>query len=158
MNRHASSESGLNSSLADVLLRHVPGVLSLRREASWDTERVRQAFAHEAVLVMEPGADLRAPGAAITAALCGSWDHEPPCPLAPHHSHADWVDGELRLRILFAVEPDREHVVRQRIDLALSSGVLRGPDDTTTRWRLCSSRHSDVSTKETDHAERLTRD
>ena len=29
-----------------------------------------------------------APGGAITVALCGSWDHEPPCPLAPHHTRA----------------------------------------------------------------------
>jgi hypothetical protein len=106
---------------------------------------------------MEAGADLRAPGAAITAALCGSWDHEPPCPLAPHHSHADWVDGEVHLRVLFAVEPGMEHVVRQRIDLALSSGELRGPDDTATRWRPHSSRHRNVSAKEIEHAERLTR-
>jgi len=38
---------------------------------------VRQAFAHEAVLVTEPDADVRAPGAAVTVALCGHWDHEP---------------------------------------------------------------------------------
>jgi hypothetical protein len=50
-----------------------------------------------------------------------------------------------------------ERVVRQRIDSALSGGQLRGPDGTTTHWRLRSSRHSDVSTGETDHAERLTR-
>jgi hypothetical protein len=36
---------------------------------------MREAFAHEAVLVMEPDADMRAPGAAITVALCGHWDH-----------------------------------------------------------------------------------
>jgi hypothetical protein len=119
---------------------------------------VRQAFAHEAVLIMEPGADLRAPGAAITVALCGHWDHEPPCPLAPHHSHAERVGGEVHLRVLFAVEPHLEHVVRQRTELALSSGQLRAPDGTTTRWRLDSSRHSDVSRRETDHVERLTRD
>jgi hypothetical protein len=38
---------------------------------------MRQAFAHEAVLVMEPDADVRAPGAAVAVALCGHWDHEP---------------------------------------------------------------------------------
>ena len=32
---------------------------------------------------MEPDADVRAPGAAVTVVLCGHWDHEPPCPLAP---------------------------------------------------------------------------
>ena len=37
---------------------------------------------------MEPDADVQAPGAAVTVALCGHWEHEPPGPLAPH-----WVSG-----------------------------------------------------------------
>ena len=72
---------------------------------------MRQAFAQEAVLLMEPHADVRAPGAAVTVALCGHWDHEPPCPLAPHHVSAAGNDGELRVRILFAAEPDKEDEV-----------------------------------------------
>ncbi len=69
---------------------------------------MREAFAHEAVLVMEPDANVRAPGAAVTVALCGHWVHEPPCPLAPHHVGAEEHDGELRVRIVFAAEPDAE--------------------------------------------------
>ncbi|WBB70720.1 hypothetical protein [Micromonospora sp. WMMD812] len=118
---------------------------------------MRGAFVHEAVLLMEPDADLRAPGGAITVALCGHWDHEPPCPLAPHHTRVDRVGGEVRLRVLFAVEPDREQVVRHRIDQALSGGQLRGPDGVTTRWRLESSRPGVVAEEEADHAERLAR-
>jgi hypothetical protein len=118
---------------------------------------MRQAFAHEAVLVMGPDADIRAPGAAITVALCGHWDHQPPCPLAPHHSKADRVGGEVRLRILFAAEPAMENTVRQRIDLALSGGQLQGPEGVTTQWQLLSSQLSDVSDEETDQAERLAR-
>ena len=45
---------------------------------------------------MEPHADVRAPGAAVTVALCGHWEHEP-CPLAPHHVSAHENDGELRV-------------------------------------------------------------
>ena len=60
---------------------------------------------------MEPHADVQAPGAAVTVALCGHWDHEPPCPLAPHHVSAAADDGELRVRILFAAEPDQEDKV-----------------------------------------------
>ena len=37
---------------------------------------MRDTFAHDAVLALAPGADERAPGAAITVALCGHWDHE----------------------------------------------------------------------------------
>lgn len=55
-------------------------------------------------------ADVWAPGAAITAGLCGRWDHEPPCPLAPHHVHAERVAGEVHLRILFAAELGIERV------------------------------------------------
>jgi hypothetical protein len=92
---------------------------------------MRQAFAHEALLVMEPDADVRAPGAAVTVALCGHWDHEPPCPLAPHQVGADEVDGELRVRILFAAELDLEAQVRRLIDQALS-GEMEFPDGFTT--------------------------
>jgi hypothetical protein len=107
---------------------------------------------------MEPDAYLRAPGAAITLALCGHWDHEPPCPLAPHHSQAERVGGEVHVRVLFAAAPEVERVVRQRIEMALSSGHLRAPDGTTTRWQLRSSRPSEVPAKEAEHAERLARD
>ena len=69
---------------------------------------------------MEPDADMRAPGAAITAALCGHWDHQPPCPPAPHHSHAKRLGGQVHVRILFAAEPETEPTVRRRIDWALS--------------------------------------
>src|SRR5215207_9908722 len=43
---------------------------------------MRQSFAHEAVLALGDEADERAPGAAVTVALCGHWEHEPPCSLA----------------------------------------------------------------------------
>jgi hypothetical protein len=42
---------------------------------------------HAATLLMaDAAADAAAPGAAITVALCGSWEHPPPCPLAAHHT------------------------------------------------------------------------
>ncbi|MGI8335707.1 hypothetical protein ACRYCC_37645 [Actinomadura scrupuli] len=118
---------------------------------------MRQAYAHEAVLVMEPAADVRAPGALITVALCGHWEHEPPCPLAPHHTGAERIGGHVRLRILFAAEPEAEDTVRQRIDTALAEGRLHGPDGVTTRWRLHDSGPIDVPAQDRDHAERLTR-
>jgi hypothetical protein len=117
---------------------------------------MRHTFAHEAVLIMDPDADIRVPGAAVTVALCGGWEHEPPCPLAPHHTDSRRIGGEVHVRILFAAEPDIEGDIRQRIDLALSSGQLRAPDGTASRWQLRSTRPSDVSAEETDHAERLT--
>lgn len=118
---------------------------------------MREAFAHEAVLGMGPEADLRAPGAAITVALCGHWDHEPPCPVAPHHSRADRVGDEVRVRTLFATEPERENLVLDLIDQALSAGQLHGPDGARTLWQLRSSQRSVVSAEERDHAQRLVR-
>ena len=107
---------------------------------------------------MQPDADLGAPGAAITAALCGHWDHQPPCPLAAHHTRAERVGDQVHLRTLFATEPDAEHVVRQRIDHALSGGQLHGPNAmTTTHWQLRTSQRSEVTADEASHAERLTR-
>ena len=115
---------------------------------------MRQAFAHEAILVMEPEADERAPGAAVAVALCGHWDHEPPCPLSPHRVHADRVDHDLHVRVLFVAEPEAEYEVRRRIEQALSR-QWRFPDGFTTPWQLRESRPSDVSPEETGQAERL---
>jgi hypothetical protein len=115
---------------------------------------MRQAFAHDAVLTLPPEADERAPGAAVTAALCGHWEHEPPCPLAPHHVRADRAGGELRVRILFAAEPEAEPEVRRRIELALS-GQWPLPGDLTAAWRLTGNGPSDVTAAEEAHAGRL---
>src|SRR2546426_8114852 len=111
---------------------------------------MRQAFAHDAVLLMRPDADIRAPGAAVTVALCGHWEHEPPCPLAPHHSSAERTGGEVRVRILFATEPERESLVRERITAALARGRLDGPDGVTTRWELRASFGGEVTAAESD--------
>ena len=42
-------------------------------------------FVHEATVELADGADPRAIGGAITVALCGHWDHQPPCRW-PHHT------------------------------------------------------------------------
>jgi hypothetical protein len=83
---------------------------------------MRQAYAHDAVLHLPPGTDDGAPGAAITTALCGHWQHEPPCPLAPHHNAATRDGDRLTLRVLFVAPPDRAAEVRDRIDAALAAG------------------------------------
>jgi hypothetical protein len=121
---------------------------------------MQAAFAHEAILAMASDADLQAPGAAVTVALCGHWEHEPPCPLAPHHTAATRlgdavVGGDVRLRILFAVDPALESVVRDRIDTALRSGRLSVPDGVTVHWRLQSTASIPVAPDEVEHAQRL---
>jgi hypothetical protein len=119
---------------------------------------VRQAFAHDAVVKMEAGGDLRAPGAAITVELCGHWEHEPPCPLAPHHTGAQRSGDQVRLRVLFAAEPGAEAEVRSHIEAALSRASLTGPDGATTRWQLRSAQPGRLRADEAQHAERLVQD
>jgi hypothetical protein len=104
---------------------------------------MRQAYAHGAVL--SGVADERDPGAAITVALCGHWDHEPPCPLAPHHIGTTREDETIRLRVLFVTEPHLVDEVRRRIDDALAAGD----------WRLIESGCARVDPGEWDHARRL---
>jgi hypothetical protein len=88
----------------------------------------KQAYAHDAVLLMAPGGDERAPGGAVTLTLCGSWSHEPPCPLAPHHTAVSRTGDGLRVRVLFAAAPRDEERVRALIDAALRSGGAPTPD------------------------------
>lgn len=117
---------------------------------------MREPFVHESLLVMAADADIRAPGGAVTVELCGNWEHEPPCPLAPHHTVAERHGDEVRVRILFAAEATMENEVRQGIERALGRGRLLGPDGVTTQWRLTSSASSQVAPEEADHAVRLT--
>lgn len=106
---------------------------------------------------MDEGADHRAPGAAITLALCGSGSHEPPCPLAAHFTGVERSADGVRLRILFAARPDDETQVRAMIREALVAGG--GPDDYGERvaWELRSDTASALRPGEAEHAERLTR-
>jgi len=63
----------------------------------------------------------------------------------------------VHVRTLFAVDPRWTDAVRQRIDGALRTGELTGPDGAITRWQLRSSGSAAVSQDEADHAARLTR-
>jgi hypothetical protein len=108
------------------------------------------------VVTLGPGGDPAALGGAITVALCGHWDHEPPCPLAPHHTDAaPSGDNALRLRVLFAANPEDEARVRGLIGKALESGQLTGPDGRVTTWTVRSSSPGSVRPDEADHAARL---
>lgn len=116
---------------------------------------MREAFAHEAVLGMRAEADERAPGAAITVELCGHWEHEPPCPLAPHHTATTRHGDDVYVRVLFAVEAGQEAEIRRRIDRALAAGRLVGPSGNVTLWELRRSGPNQVRPNEAEHAARL---
>jgi hypothetical protein len=118
---------------------------------------VRQAYVHDAIVTMEADGGDRAPGAAVTVALCGHWEHEPPCPLAPHSTSAERSGDQVRLRVLFAAEPAAEAEVRRRIEAALSSDGLTLPGGVTTRWQLRSARPGLLRDDEARHAQQLIR-
>jgi hypothetical protein len=117
----------------------------------------RKAYAHEAVLDLEPGGDDAAPGGAITVALCGSWTHEPPCRLAPHHTRVHRSGREVTLRLLFATEPEDEPKVRALVEEALTRGWGDSPEGTRTAWDLVWTSPSAVLPEEEEHARRLMR-
>lgn len=112
----------------------------------------RRAYAHDAIVRLAPGGDPDAIGGAVTVALCGHWEHEPPCPLAPHHTRATVVDDSVEVRILFAADPGEEARVRGLIEGALTSGRLTGPDGRASAWTVTSSAASPVRSDEADHA------
>lgn len=111
----------------------------------------RKAFAHDAVVTMRNDSP-DALGGAITVALCGGWDHQPPCPLAPHFVSSD-VDGEtVIVRVVFATEPENEQRVRELIGEALASGRLTVPDGGVALWELRSATAGAVRAAEHDLA------
>ncbi|MCU1515875.1 MAG: Uncharacterized protein JWQ75_596 [Pseudarthrobacter sp.] len=116
---------------------------------------MRGQYVHEATLLMAAGSDADAPGAAITLELCGSWEHEPPCPLAPHHTVPTRDGSEVKLRIVFAAEPDKEDEVRRRIEKALASGSLTGPGGVKTNWTLQETGPGVLTGPERDQATRI---
>jgi len=119
------------------------------------TPGMREAFAHAATVIIAPDGDVDALGAAITVALCGHWEHDPPCPLAPHHTRAERTGDVVRLRTLFVVVPELESDVRDRIETALRSSRLVGPGGVITSWQLLAGGRDEVLEQERDHVGRL---
>ncbi|MCG2620725.1 hypothetical protein LVY72_02230 [Arthrobacter sp. I2-34] len=118
---------------------------------------MREYFVHEAVLAMDPGADLRAPGGAVTLALCGAWDHVPPCPLAAHHCRTRLRGPVARTRVVFTAEPEQELRVRRLVDEALSAGTLTDPQGVTSTWRLRGSKAAAPTARERARGRRLAK-
>jgi len=116
---------------------------------------MRGQYLHQASLLMAAGSDPGAPGAAITLELCGSWEHEPPCPLAPHHTGHARDGNDVKLRIVFAAEPDKEDEVRRRIGKALAGGSLTGPGGVKTNWTLQDTGPGVLSESEREQAKRI---
>jgi hypothetical protein len=80
------------------------------------------ALVHQARLDLEQGTDFRAPGGAVTVALCGHWEHEGSCRW-PHHTSISDTDSVRVVRTVFVSSPSDVLEVRQRIHEALAFGV-----------------------------------
>ena len=101
------------------------------------------ALVIEAELVLAPGTDPRAPGGAVTTALCGHWEHEGPCRW-PHHNAIDGRDPA-RLRTVVVPGDDADEV-RRRVSDALGADA---------GWRLVRCADSPLAPGERALARRL---
>lgn len=88
-----------------------------------------------AELQLEPGADSRSPGGAVTIALCGHWEHEGACRW-PHYSHVEPIGNSFLMTVEFNCPEHDLSEVQQRIEGALKGGMCIGPDGRENHWRL----------------------
>lgn len=106
----------------------------------------REAFVQEAELVLADDTDPNAPGAAVTVALCGYWEHEGPCRWPHNNSITTAVTGTARFRTLFVADGAGEQAVRDLIVGALADAA---------GWSVTSSAVRPVAASERDLARRL---
>lgn len=92
-------------------------------------------FRINATLYLENGADTRAPGGAVTCALCGHWDHEGACRW-PHFNQIQATDSHYDFWVDVTCSDDDLSEVVQRVSGALHSEQSRGPDGVLQHWRL----------------------
>ncbi|HSG61248.1 MAG TPA: hypothetical protein VLA24_07405 [Pseudomonadales bacterium] len=88
-----------------------------------------------AELQLEPGADTRSPGGAVTIALCGHWEHKGACRW-PHNNHVEPAASSHVMTIEFNCPAHELAEVQQRIQKALKGGRCIGPDGRENHWRL----------------------
>src|SRR5919206_4990476 len=119
---------------------------------------MRETYAHQAQLELDPDGDERAPGAAVTVALCGHWDHDPPCGVPPRREVVARDGDRLTLRVLFASSVDDADAVRAAVARALDGGRLSvpAPDGApATTWTVIEQAPSSLTDGELPLAGRL---
>jgi hypothetical protein len=117
---------------------------------------MRQAYVQQARLALTPDGDERAPGAAVTVALCGHWDHDGPCSVPHRTDVVSRDDGHVVVRILFACPPEDAERVRLAVAAALDAGELPVPPPgpaPVTRWRVLDAGPAALSEGEQDVAQ-----
>lgn len=94
-----------------------------------------KAFVHAEAVRLADGDDERAPGGAITVALCGHWEHQGECRW-PHFTTVAREGDVLEVRTEFDAPPEEEAMVRERTRAALAAGAQVGPDGRRNTWQL----------------------
>ena len=118
--------------------RHARGGPALAASRTGDASRRGRRmteFVHEATVELADGADPRALGGAITVALCGHWEHEPPCRW-PHHTDVTAAGGRVIVRTVFKARRMRSPSCGGRSSRRWESGEQAGPDGQVNRWTL----------------------
>ena len=102
---------------------------------------------HQAELLLDEDTDPAAPGAAVTVALCGHWEHEGPCRW-PHSNAIDADRAPARFRTLFVADAGEEQAIRELI-----VGALTG----AAGWSVSANGPRAVDATERGLARRLSR-
>jgi hypothetical protein len=114
----------------------------------------RDCFVHEASLTVASDFDDRGPGGAVTVALCGALEHDPPCPLAPHQTSTTVSGTRAAVRVVFACLPADEPLVRERIESAMALGEFRHESGVTS-WTLVATNPAPLDVEELVLGKRL---
>ena len=115
---------------------------------------MRFPFVHEAALRLHDEADPQAPGAAVTVALCGHWEHEGPCRWPHFSAVSERTGNDVTLRVLFVADPADERDVRTRIVRALQHGRLEG-GPRPSAWIMLRENSAELRRDELPQAEHL---
>jgi len=88
------------------------------------------------VLRLKKDADERSPGAAVTVALCGHWEHDGSCRWPHYSSISQTGNGLHRLVVEFDAPADELKEVTARVEAALKAGQLEDPDGRLSQWQF----------------------
>jgi len=106
-----------------------------------------RGYIHEVEILLNDDTDERAPGGAVTVALCGHWEHAGVCRW-PHNNEMARDGKRGRVRTVFVASEDEEMVVRQRIDRALRESET---------WTMVGHTEREMTPEERLLAEKLER-
>jgi len=82
----------------------------------------RSTYVFRAELRLDDATDPRAPGGAVTTALCGHWEHEGACRW-PHNNAIDPASAPAHFRTVFVADDADAEAVHAQIDSALRSAT-----------------------------------